>query len=82
MVRVKLANAALKADKETALFKHINSINRKYKIFKYYFAADGSLFLDSYILNKSGELDSAMIFTVLDVIIKHLTGEYKNIMKK
>jgi len=82
MVRVKLANAALKADKETALFKHINAINSKYKIFKYYFAADGSLLLDSYVLNKSGEVDCAMIFTVLDVIIKHLTEEYKNIMKE
>jgi len=81
MIRVKLANNVLKEDKKTALFQHINDINRKYKIFKYYFAEDGSLFLDSYVLNKSGAVDCEMIYTVLDVIIKHLNEEYKNVMK-
>lgn len=82
MVRVKLANSVLKEDKALTLLKHINSINSKYKIFKYYFAEDGSLFLDSYVLNQNGEVDCAMIFTVLDVIIKHITEEYKNVMKE
>jgi len=82
MVRVKLANNVMKEERELALLKHINSINSKYKIFKYYFADDGSLLLDSYVLNQNGEVDCAMIFTVLDVIIKHVTGEYKNVMKE
>ena len=48
---------------------------------KYYFAEDGALILDSYLLEKPEELDGDMVYTVLDIIVKHLLAEYKNIMK-
>lgn len=82
IVRVRVANAALKEGNETALIKAINELNAKYKVFKYYFAQDGALMLDSVILDKPGEVDGDMIYTILDVIIKHLEAEYKNIMKQ
>ena len=81
MIRVRVANAALKEGNETALVKAINKINAQYKIFKYYFAEDGALILDSYLLEKPEELDGDMVYTVLDIIVKHLLAEYKNIMK-
>ena len=81
MIRVRVANAALKESSEAELLKAINKINSQYKIFKYYFADDGALILDSYLLQRQEELDCEMIYTVLDIIIKHLTAEYKNIMK-
>lgn len=81
MIRVRVANAALKAGNETALVKAINELNAKYKIFKYYFADDGALILDAYLLTRTEELDCDMVYTVLDVLVKHLTGEYKTIMK-
>lgn len=81
MIRVRVANAALQEGNKTALVEAINKINSQYKIFKYYFADDGALILDSYVLSRQEELDCDMIYTVLDIIVKHLTAEYKNIMK-
>ena len=81
MIRVRVANQALKEGNEEALIKAINKINAQYKIFKYYFAEDGALILDSYLLEKPEELDGDMVYTVLDIIVKHLLAEYKNIMK-
>ena len=81
MIRVRVANQALKEGNETALEKAINKINAQYKIFKYYFAEDGALILDSYLLERPEELDGDMVYTVLDIIVKHLLAEYKNIMK-
>ena len=82
MIRVRVANQALKEGNEEALIKAINKINAQYKIFKYYFAEDGALILDSYLLEKPEELDGDMVYTVLDIIVKHLLAEYKNIMKR
>ena len=81
MIRVRVANAALKEGNETELFTAIGKLNSHYKIFKYYFAEDGALILDSYLLEKPEELDGDMVYTVLDIIVKHLLAEYKNIMK-
>ena len=81
MMRVRVANAALKEGNETELLKAIGKLNSHYKIFKYYFAEDGALILDSYLLEKPEELDGDMVYTVLDIIVKHLLAEYKNIMK-
>ena len=81
IIRVKLASSALNENNEAVLMKRLNELNRQYKIFKYYLADDGSLFLDSYVLNNSGQVDGDMIYTVLDVIIKHLNAEYKNLMR-
>ena len=61
--------------------KAINKINAQYKIFKYYFAEDGALILDSYLLERPEELDGDMVYTVLDIIVKHLLAEYKNLMQ-
>ncbi|MEE1230673.1 MAG: hypothetical protein UHM56_06180, partial [Phascolarctobacterium sp.] len=66
MIRVRVANQALKEGNEVALIKAINKINGQYKIFKYYFAEDGALILDSYLLEKPEELDGDMVYTVLD----------------
>ena len=81
MIRVRVANAALKEENKANITAAINKMNAQYKIFKYYFLEDGTLILDSYVLNKPEEIDGDMIYTVLDVIVKHIVPEYKNIMK-
>ncbi|MCQ2358824.1 MAG: hypothetical protein MJ055_01985 [Phascolarctobacterium sp.] len=81
MIRVVVADKALNEKNELRLRKLIDSLNSSYKMFKYYFAKDGSLVLDVCMLEKSNGTDGNMIYTVFDVIIKHLEGEYKNIMK-
>ena len=81
MVRVQIASNVLNEKNELAVLKEINKLNRQYKVFKYYFTDDGSLFLDSCLLNKTGQVDGDMIYTVLDVIIKHLQKEYSVLMQ-
>lgn len=81
MIRVRVAANAMKAENEVGLIKLINKLNAHYKIFKYYFADDGSLVLDAYLMELPERSDGNMIYTALDVIVKHLLAEYKNIMK-
>ncbi len=80
MIRVRIADRVTNEKNELALLKHLNELNRKYKIFKYYFTENDALVLDCYILNKSGQADGDMIYTILNVLVKHITAEYKNIM--
>lgn len=81
MLRVQLAANAVNESNEVAILREINKVNRQYKVFKYYLTDDGSLFLDSCLLCQNGMLEGDMIYTVLDVIIKHLEKEYKRIMQ-
>ncbi|NCD08862.1 MAG: hypothetical protein EOL98_05435 [Negativicutes bacterium] len=81
MLRVLIANKALRDSNETKLLHEINELNKRYKVFKYYFGDDGGLYLDCCILCEDGKVSGDLIYTILDVIIKHLNEEYKNIMK-
>ena len=81
IVRVRIIGNALKEENETALVKAINGLNAQYKVFKYYFAQDGALMLDCCLPSRVDVLDGDMVYTILDVIIQHLQGEFKNIMK-
>lgn len=81
MLRVLVAPGALKDDNEVALLRQLNSINGKYKVFKYYLGEKGELYLESCILLPKGKAEGDLIYTVLDVIIKHLQEEYKGLMK-
>lgn len=81
MIRVQIAGNVLREDNEVGMITQLNKLNRQYKVFKYYLSEDGSVFLDSCVLNRGSNLEPEMIYTVLDVIINHLNEEYKNIMK-
>ncbi len=82
MIRVRIANCVMNEKNEISLLKYFNERNRKYKIFKYYFAEDGSIVLDCYVLNNSGQADGDMIYTILNVLVKHITAEYNSIMSR
>lgn len=81
IIRVRVADGALKAANEVALIKAINEMNAKYKVFKYYFVEGGNLILDACVPSRAGEIDPEMLLTVMDVIVKHLAEDYKEIMK-
>ena len=81
MVRVLIAPSALKESNELDLLRQINSTNSKYKVFKYYLGENGELYLESCIVLPKGKSEGDLIYTVLDVIIKHLQDEYKSLMK-
>lgn len=77
MVRVLVAQRVLNDANEAELLKELNRLNKGYKSFKYYFDDNGSLILDCCILFKDVS-DGDLIYTMFDVIIRHLNGEYKN----
>lgn len=81
MIRVLVAPKALNEGNEDGLHKAVNAINKKYKAFKYYFDDDGSLVLDCCILMPLGEADGDLIYTMFDVLIKHLESEYRPLMQ-
>ena len=82
VIRVQVAVAALKEENQVELIKTINELNRTYKVFKYYFDANGDLLLDSVIPAPIDQLDGDMVYTILDVMVQHLNSEYRNLMKK
>lgn len=81
MVRVLVAPKALKKNNESELYIAINELNKTYKSFKYYFDNEDNLILDCCILLNNIENEGDLIYTMLDVIIKHLNNEYKNLMQ-
>lgn len=81
IIRVLVANKAIRENNEKELLHELNDLNKKYKVFKYYVGDDGALYLDCCILCEDGKISGDMIYTVLDVIVKHLDEEYKKIMK-
>ncbi len=82
VIRVLVAKAALKEDNQVELINIINELNRTYKVFKYYFDANGDLLLDSVIPAPIDQLDGDMVYTILDVMVQHITTEYRTLMKK
>ena len=81
IIRVKLGDHLLQAGKELELLRQVNAWNSQYKIFKYYFDEEGTLFLDTHILNQQGQVDGAGICILLQLLVQHLTKSYKALMQ-
>jgi len=81
-IRVQVAAKAIKDSNKEAILSYINELNREYKVFKYYVTEDGDICLDSCIVSIAEEFNSEMVYTVLDVILNHLTECYSTFMKK
>ena len=76
-----IAPKVLNKDNENELRIGINELNKTYKSFKYYFDNEDNLILDCCILLNEIEKEGNLIYTMFDVIIKHLNNEYKNLMQ-
>lgn len=81
MIRVFVAPKVLNKDNEKELRIAINELNKTYKSFKYYFDNEDNLILDCCVLLNEVEKEGNLIYTMFDVIIKHLNNEYKNLMQ-
>lgn len=82
LLRLQIAPKALKETNKQALLEYINELNRRYKVFKYYISADDDLCLDCCVLHGAEQENGSMIYTVIDVVLKHLAEEYPVIMRK
>ena len=81
VVRVLVAPKALTEENALAVMKLANGYNKRYKALKYYFDDAGALFLDVAILSVEGERTGDMVYAMFDVIIRHFSEAYKEIMR-
>lgn len=81
MLQVRVAEKVINDGNRAAVNCLLNDLNRKYKVFKYYEGEGGDLCLDSCMPSTSESFDPNIIHAVLDVVLKHLTDEYPDLMK-
>ena len=81
VIRVQIAPQVLTAENKAALLDFVNAENLKYKPFKLYFNANGTLLLDLCLTNADDDLNGDTIYLLFDVIINYLNDNYQEIMK-
>ncbi|WP_022820068.1 hypothetical protein [Fusobacterium russii] len=81
IVRVQVATKLLKDINSEKLLTFLNKLNSEYKLFKYYVTDAGDLCLDSCIVSTEDNFDVEIIYTAVDVILKHLIEKYPILMK-
>ena len=81
IIRVQIAPQVLKAENKAALLEFVNAENLKYKPFKLYFNANGTLLLDLCLTNADDQLSGDTVYLIFDVIINYLNDNYQEIMK-
>lgn len=82
IVRIMIIPKVLSKHSKNEILDYINELNRKYKVFKYYITQEGDLCLDSCLPSSQENFNPETIYTIIDVILKHLKEEYPIFMKK
>ncbi|WP_298593959.1 hypothetical protein [uncultured Mitsuokella sp.] len=84
MMRVQISPKAQTEENELAVLKLANEQNKKFKPFKLYFDAEGSLILDICMLMPGEEFSMIgdEIYSMFDVLINFLNENYRPIMKE
>ncbi|WP_278537992.1 YbjN domain-containing protein [Fusobacterium varium] len=82
MIRVQVAAKVVKNHNLEKVLEYINELNRQYKVFKYFVTEDGDLCLDSCIPSSSDSFDGELVYTIIDVLLKHLVEHYAVLMRK
>jgi hypothetical protein len=81
LIRVQVMNKTTKEVNQKELLDHINKLNAKYKVFKYYIADDGALILDCCVPSSVDGFEGELIRMILDVIVKHILEDYPALMR-
>lgn len=81
-IRVQIAPKVIKDSNREAVLSYINELNLEYKVFKYYVTEDADICLDSCITSIAEEFNPEMVYTILNVILEHITEHYSTFMKK
>ncbi|HBT79261.1 MAG: YbjN domain-containing protein [Selenomonas sp.] len=79
VIRTQIVTGVEKA-RRPAMKEYLNSLNERFKIFKYYLRDDGTLMLDVCLPFVDETFDSKMIQLMLSVIVQHLEAVYQDIM--
>lgn len=82
MLRVNVGGKLVNEANKEAILNYLNELNGKFKVFKYYVTDEGTIILDSCILLDSSAPNGEMIYTVINVVLKHLEEYYPQLMEK
>ena len=79
IIRTQVASGIAK-NKIQKLQDYLNGLNAHYKIFKYYLAQNGSIYLDICLPFVDETFDSKMVQLMLRVLVEHLEEVYEDLM--
>lgn len=82
MIRVQVVAKVVKNQNLEKVLEHINELNRQYKVFKYFVTEDGDICLDSCLTSSAESFDGELVYTIIDVLLKHLVEHYATLMGK
>ncbi len=82
MFQVLIAPKVVTDANREAINKILNGYNGKYKVFKYFVNGTNDICLESCMPATADGFDPSIIQAVIDVVLKHLTDEYPNLMKE
>lgn len=81
MLQVRVAAGVVKEANRAAVMEHLNKLNEKYKVFKYYINENGDIVIESCIPTTEDDFVPGIVNAVIEVVLKHLVEEYPQIMK-
>ncbi len=81
MIRVQIAAGVGKRSNIQRLEQFCNRRNRAYKSFKYYLAENGDIYLDVCLITTAESFRADTVYTMLDVLVKHITEDYPSVMR-
>jgi hypothetical protein len=82
MIQVLISHGSVTAENKPAVIEHLNAMNKRFKVFKYYVDDANNICLDSCIASTPEGFEPQMVQIVLDVILRHLNDEYAGLMAK
>lgn len=84
VVHVIVSHGTVNDENRAAVVGHLNDLNKRFKVFKYYLNENDDICLDSCLPSTAEKFDAQLLLTVIvDVILRHLETdkEYANLMK-
>ena len=81
MVRVLVVPKALHDENEKPLMQLLNKYNKTYKPLKHYIDDDGNVIIDVCVMSKDDAFDGDVLYGMVELLVKHLTESYKDIMQ-
>ncbi len=81
VIRVQIASGVGGRGNAQRLEQFCNMRNRSYKSFKYYLAENGDIYLDVCLISTAEAFRADTVYTMLDVLVKHLTDDYPSVMR-
>lgn len=81
VIRVQVAAGASRKGNTGRLEQFCNARNRSYKSLKYYLAENGDIYLDVCLISTTEAFRADTVYTMLDVLVKHITDEYPSVMR-